>query len=119
MFALEAAADEEVEELVDTAEFDVGFEDYGVVSLEEGVEEFDDGDGGVGLEAVGEVVAFEHACDGHFACEDEGVGERHFVKPVAIAADFGFGGVEDFEGLGEVGLCILVDFLGGECGAGC
>ncbi len=73
-----------------------------------------------GFVAFLEGVAFEHAGDGHFLAEFEGIDEGHGVEPFGVVADFDFigGHVEDFAGLGEVGFGVLFDLLGGEDGAG-
>ena len=114
---LQVAADEHVEELVAAADLDVGLEHDGVVALEERVEELDDRDGGVRGVTLGEVIAREHLRHGHAAAELEGVEERHLAEPLAVAADLGLLGVEDLEGLLEVGLGVLLDLLLGEDGA--
>ena len=64
---LQLAADEHVEELVGAAELDVAFEHDGVVALHERVEKLDDGDRAVARVALGEIVALQHAGDGHLA----------------------------------------------------
>ena len=65
--ALEVAAAHEVELLVGAAELDVAVEGDGVVALGDGVEELVHGDGLLGLEALGEVLALEHLRDGELA----------------------------------------------------
>ena len=66
-FFHELAASQQVEQLVGTAELDVGFDDDRVVSLHDRVEELMHGDGLVARIAVVEVVALENARNGELA----------------------------------------------------
>ena len=45
VFALDVAADQQIEFLLGGAEFDIGFESHGVVSLQQRIEQLVDGDG--------------------------------------------------------------------------
>ncbi len=88
------------------------------MALDEGIEEFDDGNGRVLGVAFREVVAFEHPGDGHFAGEIQHVAEGHLGEPLAVEAHLGFRAVEDFEGLFEVGCRVGFDFGLGQHRAG-
>lgn len=57
---LEVAADEEVEELIGAADFDVGMDHDGVPALEDGVADLVDAEGLLVFEAFFEVFALEH-----------------------------------------------------------
>ena len=117
---LEFAADEVVEELVGAAHFDVGVDADGVPALEQGVEEFVDGDGSAGLVAFGEGVAFEHLADGFPGGEFDDIKQVEFAEPFAVSADFEqfLFRAEDFHDLGEVGVGVAIDFFAAEDGPG-
>ncbi len=59
-FTLEVSADEDVEELVGPAEFDIGLDHDGVPSLDDGVLHLVEADGIAAFDAVPEVLAMEH-----------------------------------------------------------
>ena len=118
VLALDFAVDEEIEFLLGGTEFDVGFQGDGVVGGEERVEEFVDGDGVAFVETLAEVFAFEHAGETIVRAEaDDGFGGE-LGEPLAVVADFGFGGVEDFEDLREIGFGIGVYLFASERRAG-
>ena len=111
---LKLSAEEQVELLVRAAELDIGLNDCGVVSLEEWVEELGDGDGPVGLEAIGEVLTGEDLSDGEAAGEGYDLGEGEVAEPLALPSDVGAVTVYDLEELVHVGLGVFADGLGGE-----
>ena len=111
---MELAAEEQVELLVSSAELDVGLDDCGVVGLEEWVEKLGDGDGAVGLEAVGEVLTGENLGDGEAAGEGYDLGEGEVAEPLALPSDVGAVPVDDLEELVHVGQGVFADGLGGE-----
>jgi len=118
VLALDFSVNKEIEFLFGGAEFDVGLEFDGVESGEQGIEQLVDGDGLAFVEALAEILALEQACEPITATEANDVLRGEFAKPIAVAADFGFGGIEDFEDLGEIGLGVGVDLFSGERRAG-
>ena len=116
--ALKIASDEVVEKLIVAAEFHVGVDGDGVVTLENGVLKFGEADGDALFVAFGEIVAFEHAGDIDLAVEAKEIEAGEFGEPFAVAADFGFLGIEDFEDLVGVGFGVLLDGFGIEGWAG-
>ena len=116
--ALEVASHEVIEELIVTTELDVGLDGDRVVALEDGVLKFSEADGDALLVAFGEVVPFEQAGDVDLAVEAEEIGAGEFGQPLAVAANFGFLGIDDLEDLVGVGFGVLLDDLGFEGGAG-
>ena len=99
--------------LIGAAELDVGLNDCGVVGLEEWVEELGDGDGAVGLEAVGEVLTGEDLGDGESAGEGYDLGEGEVAEPLALPSDVGAVPVHYLEELVQVGQGVFSDGLGG------
>jgi len=66
------------------------------------------------VEARTEILAFEHAGEAIVRAEaDDGFGGE-FGEPLAVVADFGFCGIEDFENLGEIGFGVSVNLFAGE-----
>ncbi len=59
---LQMAADEEIELLIGSSELDIRLQRHRVVPLKERVEKLVNGDGTVGLVALGEVVALSVVC---------------------------------------------------------
>ena len=116
--ALKVASDEVVEELIVTAEFDIGVDGDGVVALKDGVLKFGEADGDALFVAFGEIVAFEHAGDIDLAVEAKEIKAGEFGEPFSVAADFGFLGIEDFKDLVGVGFGVLLDGFGIEGWAG-
>jgi hypothetical protein len=102
--ALEVAAHEEIEFLIGAAELDVALEHDGVVALHDGVEEFVDADGLLGLEALVEVFALEHLGDGGLGGEADQICVTELVEPLGVEADLGERAIEDAEDLLGVGL---------------
>ena len=116
--ALKIASDEVVEELIVAAEFDIGVDGDGVVALKDGVLKLCEADGDALFVAFGEIVAFEHTGDIDLAVEAKEIEAGEFGEPFAVAADFGFLGIEDFEDLVGVGFGVLLDGFGIEGRAG-
>ena len=83
-----------------------------------GVDEFVERDGLLGVEALGEVFAFEHLRDGELGHELDHVVVAELVEPLGVIADLGFFGVEDLEDLLLVRFGVGGDLLGGEGLAG-
>ena len=110
--ALKVATDEVVEELIVSAEFDIGADGDGVVALKNGVLKFGEADGDTLFVAFGEVVSFEHAGDIDLAVEAKEIEASELGEPFSVAADFGFLGIEDFEDLVGVGFGVLFDGFG-------
>ena len=100
--------------LVGAAELNVGLNDCGVVGLEEWVEELGDGDGAIGLEAIGEVLTGEDLGDGEAAGEGYDLGEGEVAEPLALPSDVGAVTVDYLEELVQVGQGVFADGLGGE-----
>jgi len=116
--ALKIASDEVVEELIVSAEFDIGVDGDGVVALKDGVLKFGEANGDALFVTFGEIVAFEHAGDIDLAIEAKEIEAGKLGEPFAIATDFGFLGIEDFEDLVGVGFGVLLDGFGIEGWAG-
>jgi len=116
--ALEIASDEVVKELIVPAEFHVGLDGDGVVTLQNWILKFGEADGDALFVAFGEIVAFEHAGDIDLAVEAQEIEAGEFGEPFSVAADFGFLGIEDFENLVGVGFGVLLDGFGIEGWAG-
>lgn len=114
VFFLELTPDEEIEELVGTAEFDVSVDGDRIVALEQGVEEFVYADGASGRVTFFEIVAFEHTGDGIFGGKRNEIGRVHLAEPSAVKDDFGLVAVENFEDLFGVGLCVGGDLFGAQ-----
>jgi hypothetical protein len=115
---LEISADEDVEQLICAAEFDVGLNHDGIPSLNDGVLDFVKTHGITSVDAISEVLAMEHLLEGHAAVETDDVNERHFGEPVPVEDDLGFFAVENFEGLFPEGFCISEHFFAAELGPG-
>ena len=105
---LQFAADQEIELLVGAAHFDVGLERDGIVALRQRVEQLVHGDRDAFLVAFGEIVALEDARDGVLGGELDGVHPLQRLEPLAVEADLGLFGIEDFEDLRLVGLGVLL-----------
>lgn len=118
LFFLAVAADEDVEELVGAAEFDVGLDFDGIPALHDGVLEFVEANFLGFFDAVAEIFALEHLLEGDARIEAEDVLVGHFAEPFAVIADFGFFAIEDFESLFGVGFGVFEDFFAGEGRAG-
>ena len=116
--ALKIASDEVVEKLIVSAEFHIGVDGNGVVTLENGVLKFGEADGDALFVAFGEIVTFEHTGDIDLAVEAKEIEAGELGEPFAVAADFGFLGIEDFEDLVGVGFGVLLDGFGIEGWAG-
>jgi hypothetical protein len=115
---LHIAADEDIEELVGAAEFDIGFDLDGVPALHDGILDFVEADFLFRGEAIFKVIALEHLLHGDAGIEAEDVFVGHFSKPFAIVNDLGFGAVEDFESLVGISFGVGEDFIAGERWAG-
>ena len=116
--ALKIASDEVVEKLIVSAEFHIGVDGDRVVTLENGILKFGQADGDALFVAFREVVSFEHTGDIDLAVEAKEIEAGEFGEPFAVAADFGFLGIEDFEDLVGVGFGVLLDGFGIEGWAG-
>jgi len=66
------------------------------------------------LEALGEVLPLEDRLQGLLAEQAEHVRRRHPGKPFGVVTDLGPVGIEDLEGLLEVGLRVVLDLFGRE-----
>lgn len=116
--ALKIASDEVVEELVIAAEFHIGMDGDGVVTLENGILKFGEADGDALFVAFGEIVSFEHTSDIDLAVEAKEIEAGELGEPFSVAADLGFLGIEDFKDLVSVGFGVLLDGFGIEGRAG-
>ena len=76
------------------------------------------GDGCLGLVALGEVVALQDAGDGELARDGQQLLQAHGEHPVAVMDDGGLLGVQDLHGLGDVGLRVGLDLLLGKLRTG-
>ena len=85
--------------------------------MDQRVKKLNDGDRGVALVALGKVVAFQHACDSHLACQLEAVLEAHIIEPLAIIDDRGLVLVENLEGLHQISLRVVDDLILSQDGA--
>src|SRR5262249_33613576 len=77
-----------------------------------------DGHAGRGPEAVGEVVALQHALDGDPAGQRQDVEEVPPAEPLVVVTDLGPGDVDDLADLAEVATGVGLDLLLGEPGPG-
>ena len=118
LLLLEVAADEDVEELVGAADFDVGADFDGVPALDDGVLDFVEADFLTFFDPRFEILALEHLLHGDAGVEAEDVFEGHLPEPVTVEDDLGFVRVEDLEGLGGVGFGVGEDVLAGKRGTG-
>jgi len=66
------------------------------------------------VEALAEILALEHAGEAIVGAEADDGFSGEFAEPLAVVADFGFGGIENFEDLGEIGFGVGVDLFAGE-----
>jgi hypothetical protein len=117
-FFLEVAANEDVEKLVGSADFDVRPDFYGIPALHDWVLQLVEADFLTCLEASAEVLALEHLLESDTAVELEDFLVSHFAEPVAVVNDFSFRAVEDFEGLVRVGGGVDEDLVASEGRAG-
>jgi hypothetical protein len=107
--ALKVTSDEVVEELIVTAEFHIGLDGDGVVTLKNGILKFGQADGDALFVAFREIVTFEHAGDIDLTVEAKEIEAGEFGEPFSVAANFGFLGIEDFKNLVGVGFGVLLD----------
>jgi hypothetical protein len=113
----QVAADEEVEELVGAAELDVVLQRDRVVGLEQRVEELVHVDRPLLLEALGEIVALQHARHGVLRAQLDHARGAELVEPLGVVANQGRVGVEHLEGLLLVGARGLHHLVAGEARA--
>ena len=86
--ALQITTDHEVEELLATAEFDIGADFHTVLALHERIETLVQVNGLAGLQALGEVVPLQHALHGDLACQLQERVEVKTTEPFAVVAHF-------------------------------
>ena len=114
LLLLQVAAEQEVEELLGAAQFDIGPDLDGVLALHQGVEVFVERNRLAALEAIGEVLAGRELGDRDLAHQVEDVQERPFAEPVAIVVDLGPLQVDDPTDLGEVVLGVGRNLIFGQ-----
>ena len=118
VFALDVAVHEQIKFLLSRTDFDIRLENDGVVRRQQWIQEFVDGNGLIAREAGAKIFAFEHAGEAIVAAEADDFVAGEFVEPLAVVADFGFLGIEEFEDLCEVSLGVCVHLFAGERGTG-
>jgi hypothetical protein len=101
---LQATTHQQVEFLVGTAEFDVRFQGDRVVALHQRIQEFVDRDRLLRRIALGEIIAFEHACNRVLRGQLDHVGRGHLSEPFAVETHFGALAIEHLEHLLGIGL---------------
>ena len=111
--ALDIPPSQEVELLVRSAELDIRGHGHGVVSLQQRVEQLEQGDGRPGTQPAREILALDHLGDSHRARQAEELFHRH-IEPFAVVADLDPVAIEHGEGLLLVGAGVLFDLLGRE-----
>ena len=104
-------AHEQVEFLVCTAQFQIRLQSHRVVALHERVQKLVHADGRVGMEAVMKIVALHHARHGVLGCQLNHAHRTQWNAPLAVVANFGFGGVEHQRGLLVIRLGVHLDLL--------
>jgi hypothetical protein len=110
---LQFTAQQQIEQLVRAAQFDIRLDHDGIVGLDQRIEEFHQRDGLLRGISLGEIVAGEHLRHRHMRGETDHLLEAHRRKPLRIEPDFRFGRVENFEHLFFIGLGVGLDlFLG-------
>lgn len=116
---LELPPDQHVEFLIGAAELHVGLEGHRIVTLDQRVQEFVNGNGLFGTIAFLEIVPFQHPGHGVPGGELHDVGGAHLVHPPGIEADLGFVGVENLEDLAFIGPGVGLDSLPVQRFSGC
>ncbi len=111
---MQLAPHQQVEFLVGTAQLDIGTQRHGVVALHQRIEKLMDGDRLVGLIALVEVIALEHARYGVLRRQTNEIGGRQLVHPGGVECDFGLGRIKDLEHLRLIGLGILEHLFAGQ-----
>ena len=86
--------------------------------MDDGVLDFVKADFLAFIDSGSEVFALKHLLHSDSGVESEDVFEGHFTKPFSIVDDFGFGFVENFEGLGGVSFGVGENFFAGKRRAG-
>src|SRR5207302_11033978 len=115
--ALDFAPHKEVELLIRAAQFNIGFQHYGVVRLSQRVEQLVHRDRLFFLETFVKLVALEHLGHGVLGGEAYPVFRIHLAQPLAVKAYLGLVQVEEFVHLSHVGLGVSPNLFGTERGA--
>ena len=114
VFALDVAADQQIEFLLGGAELDVGLQRDRVVGLQQRIEQFVHGDGLIVVQTRAEVLAFQHARQAIMRAETNHVVAGQFSQPLAVVADLGALAIEDLVDLLEIGFRVGAHLLGRE-----
>src|SRR5262249_8112016 len=109
--ALQVAADHQAEQLLAAAQLDVRTDLHAVEALHQRVQALVQPNGRAGLEALGEIVALQHALHGDLAGQRQHVEELKAFEPVAVVGDLGALDVDDLANLREVILGVGLDLL--------
>ena len=109
--AHDVAAVEKIEELVSPADLEIGIDSYRVIGLAEGVEDLVSSNRRFVLEPFCKVFALEDGLERLLSQQSKHVGGAHLRKPLGVVADLGVLGIEDLEGLIEVGLGVGLHLL--------
>ncbi len=115
---MQFAAHQQIELLVGATEFDIALKGDRVIALHHRVEQFVDADRLLFLEALVEVLAFEHLRDGELCGQTHERFVIEFEQPLGVVANFGLFLVENLEDLRLVGFGVGVELLAGERRAG-
>ncbi len=112
MGLLQLPTDEQIELLVGPTELDVSFECDGVIPLHEGIQEFVDCDGPLGLIALAEVVPLEHPRDCVLRSEPDDIRCVHVAHPPRVEFQPRMLRVENLVNLLLVGSGVILNLLG-------
>src|SRR3954462_14543228 len=103
--------------MIRAAEFHIALQGHRVITLNERVQEFVDGNGLVAFVPLGEIVSLQHARNsvtGGYLDEPRSL---HIPEPARIEIDRGFLGIEDLEYLLLVSSGIRFDLVASEGGS--
>src|SRR6185437_1864505 len=84
---LQHASHQQIEFLVGTAQFHIGFQSDGIITLANGIEQLMNGDGLLFLEALVKLLALQHLRHGKFRRQPDKVLSRHLGKPARVEID--------------------------------
>src|SRR3989442_566627 len=108
---LQIPAHQVVELLIGASQFNIGLQVDGIHGLTERVEQFVHKDGHAAAQAVGEVVAFEHAGDRGLGPEPDDFLKGHAAQPLAVEHDLRLLRLENFAVLISGGSYVALDFF--------
>ena len=111
---LQLAPHEQVELLISTAKFDVGFQFDRIPSLYKWVEKLVDGDGLAATVTLAEIIPLQHASHRVPGRQLDHAGSTELLHPGGVEDHFGFRRVQDLENLVLIRLCIFQHLLTGK-----